>query len=86
MATYKIPLVFVNMPLSYIYLDKFRSQHEVIFKQYMQKLMDSDRLTFIDLDGLINKQYDLFSDPSHLNQYGAIEVSKYLAKRKEISW
>ncbi|MCY7335332.1 MAG: hypothetical protein LH613_03810 [Chamaesiphon sp.] len=26
------------------------------------------------------------SDPSHLNQYGAIEVSRYLAKRKEISW
>ena len=86
LATHKIPLVFVNMPLSDIYLDKFRNQHEFIFKQYMQKLMDSHQLTFIDLDGLINKQYDLFSDPSHLNQYGASEVSKYLAKRKEISW
>ena len=55
LATYKIPLLFVNMPLSDIYLDKFRNQYEVIFKQYMQKLMDSDRLTFIDLDGSIAK-------------------------------
>jgi len=86
LATHKIPLVFVNMPLSDIYLDKFRNQHEVIFKQYMQKLMNSHQLTFIDLDSLINKQYDRFSDPSHLNQFGAIEVSKYIAKRKEISW
>ena len=86
LATHKIPLVFVNMPLSDIYLDKFRNQHEVIFKQYMQKLMNSHQLTFIDLDSLINKQYDRFSDLSHLNQFGAIEVSKYIAKRKEISW
>lgn len=82
----KIPLVFVNMPLSDIYLDKVRRQHETIFKQYMQKLMDSHRLTFVDMDGVLNKKYDYFSDPSHLNQFGAIEVSRYLSQIKDISW
>ena len=86
LASYKIPLVFVNMPLSDIYLDKFRSQHEVIFKQYMQQLMNSHQLTFIDLDGLMNNQYDRFSDPSHLNQFGASDVSRYLARMEAISW
>ena len=85
LASHKIPLVFVNMPLSDIYLDKFRSQHEVIFKQYMQQ-MNSHQLTFIDLDGLMNNQYDRFSDPSHLNQFGASDVSRYLAKMEAISW
>ncbi len=86
LATHKIPLVFVNMPLSDIYLDKFRARHEVAFKLYMQKLMNSHRLTFIDLDRLLAKQYDRFSDPSHLNQLGASDVSKHLAKFQEISW
>ncbi len=81
-----IPLIFVNMPLSDLYLDKVRSQHEIVFKQYMQNLMTSDRLTFIDLDGLLNQQYDRFSDPSHLNQIGANDVSKYLAQAKQIRW
>jgi Protein of unknown function (DUF1574) len=80
LTSHKIPLVFVNMPLSDIYLDNFRRQHESSFKQYMQKLMDSRQLTFIDMDGMLNTQYDRFSDPSHLNQVGAIDTSKYLAR------
>ena len=86
LAAHHIPLVFVNMPLSDIYLDRFRARHEVAFKLYMQKLMDSHQLTFIDLDGLLNNQYDRFSDPSHLNQFGASDVSRHLSKLKEISW
>ncbi len=86
LATRKIPLVFVNMPLSDIYLDKFRERHEVSFKQYMHKLMSLNQLTFIDLDGLLDRQYDRFSDPSHLNQLGASDVSRYLAQMKAISW
>lgn len=76
----RIPLVFVNMPLSDVYLDNFRRQYESSFKQYMQQLMDSHQLTFVDLDGLLNTQYDRFSDPSHLNQLGAIDTSNYLAQ------
>jgi hypothetical protein len=86
LANHKIPLVFVNVPLSDIYLDKFRRQHETLFKEYMQNLMNSNRITFIDLDGFLNKQYDRFSDPSHLNQFGASEVSRYLAQTQGIPW
>jgi hypothetical protein len=86
LASYQIPLVFVNMPLTDLYLDKFRSQHEASFKQYMQQLMDSDRLRFIDLDGVLNTRHELFSDPSHLNRFGAQEVSKYLAKTARVKW
>jgi hypothetical protein len=38
------------------------------------------------LSGLINNQYELFSDPSHLNQFGASEVSRYLVKTGKIHW
>jgi Protein of unknown function (DUF1574) len=86
LANRKIPLVFVNMPLSDLYLDEVRLRHDLVFKQYMEKLMDTDQLTFVDLDGLLNQQYDKFSDPSHLNQFGAKEVSQYLAQVKTIPW
>jgi hypothetical protein len=76
----KIPLVFVNLPLSDIYLDKYRRQHELTFNDYMQKLMDSNQLTFVNMDGLLNTRYDHFSDPSHLNQTGAVAVSEYLTQ------
>ena len=52
----------------------------------MQQLMNSHQLTFIDLDGLMNDRYDRFSDPSHLNQSGASDVSRYLARMEAISW
>jgi Protein of unknown function (DUF1574) len=84
LAAKKIPLVFVNLPLSDIYLDRFRHQHEITFKAYMQKMMDAHQLTFVDMDGLLNTKYDRFSDPSHLNQSGAADVSDYLTQIKEI--
>jgi hypothetical protein len=86
LAAHQIPLVFVNVPLSDIYLDKYRTQHETVFKQYMQNLMNSRQLTFIDMDGLFDRQYNLFSDPSHLNQFGASAVSRYLARIEQIPW
>lgn len=86
LAARKIPLIFVNMPLSDFYLDKVRRQHEITFKRYMHKLMASRQLTFVDLDGFLNKQFDRFSDPSHLNQIGASEVSRYLAQTTLIPW
>ena len=79
-----ISLVFVNLPLSDIYLDKSRRQHELTFKDYMQKLMNSNQITFVDMDGLLNSRHDHFSDPSHLNQTGAIAVSEYLTQPKII--
>jgi hypothetical protein len=70
LTTQKIPLVFVNIPLSDIYLDKLRRQHETGFKQYMQQLMDSNKITFIDMDGFLNKQYD----------------RRYLAQTEVVPW
>ena len=52
----------------------------------MQKLTDSQQLTFIDMDGVLNQNYDRFSDPSHLNQIGASDVSRYLARVEGIPW
>ena len=86
LADRQVPLVFVNLPLSDIYLDKVRRQYEVNFKEYMQKLTDSQQLTFIDMDGVLNQNYDRFSDPSHLNQIGASDVSRYLARVEGIPW
>ncbi len=34
----------------------------------------------------LNRQYDRFSDPSHLNQWGATEVSRYLSQTNLIPW
>jgi hypothetical protein len=82
----KIPLVFVNTPLSDIYLDKFRQQYELQFKEYVRGLERMEYLSFVDLDGLLNRQYDRFSDPSHLNQWGASEVSRYLSQTNLIPW
>jgi hypothetical protein len=86
LAAHQIPLVFVNVPMSDIYLDEFRTQHELAFDRYMQDLMESRQLTFVDLKNLFDRQYNLFSDPSHLNQFGASEVSRYLARLDEIPW
>jgi hypothetical protein len=86
LATRNIPLIFVDMPLSDIYLDDFRRQQEVLFKQYMQSFVNAKQLTLIELDGLLNNQYDRFSDPSHLNQFGASDVSRYLVKTGKIHW
>jgi hypothetical protein len=86
LAQRQIPLVFVNLPLTDIYLDKYRQTHEATFKQYMQESANLKRLTFVDLDGSLNTRYDLFSDPSHLNQFGATEVSSQLAKISSIPW
>ncbi len=85
-AAHNIPLIFVNVPLSDYYLDKVRRQHETTFKTYMRKSMAAERLTFVDMDGFLNRQYDRFSDPSHLNRVGAIEVSRYLAQTTLIPW
>ena len=86
LATHKVQLVFVNVPLTNIYLDKFRRRHDRNFKQYMNKWMDSRQLTFVDMDGFLKRQYDRFSDPSHLNQWGAVDVSHYLVQTKIIPW
>jgi hypothetical protein len=82
----KISLVFVNMPLTAEYLDSVRKKHELEFQQYMLRLADHPNFTYRDLSLLWPKANDYFSDPSHLNRYGAYEVSKKLANDPMIPW
>ncbi len=82
----KISLVFVNMPLTGDYLDPVRKQHEQEFQKYMLRLATSPNFIYRDLSQQWPKANDYFSDPSHLNRFGAYEVSKKLANDPMIPW
>jgi hypothetical protein len=83
----KIPVVFINTPLTDEYLDDYRQQAEGEFLQYMLKLSSSQvGFLFRDLGQIWPQRYDYFSDPSHLNRYGAYQVSLHLAQDPLISW
>ncbi|HEY9641053.1 MAG TPA: DUF1574 domain-containing protein [Coleofasciculaceae cyanobacterium] len=85
--TRKIPVVFVNLPLTEDYLDPARHQHEQEFKEYMVALsMKQPGFTFRDLSELWTTKYGYFSDPSHLNRYGAYAVAHQLAQDPLIPW
>ncbi|MEH2352483.1 DUF1574 family protein [Nostoc sp.] len=82
----KISLVFVNMPLTADYLDPVRKQSEQQFQQYMLRLATNPNFIYRDLSQQWPKVNDFFSDPSHLNRFGAYEVSKKLANDPMIPW
>ncbi|MGF1498206.1 MAG: DUF1574 domain-containing protein [Elainellaceae cyanobacterium] len=85
-----VPVVFVNMPLTSEYLDPFRLGHEEEFRQYLLDLsMQRENFIFRDLGQAWVDQpnyHHRFSDPSHLNRVGAVEVSKQLAQDPLIPW
>jgi len=82
----KISLVFVNMPLTADYLDPVRSKYEQEFQQYMLHLANRPNFIYRDLSQIWPNANDYFSDPSHLNRYGAYEVSRKLANDPMIPW
>lgn len=90
--THNIPVVFINLPLTEEYLDPYRMGYEQEFRQYMlSQAIASEKFIFRDLGELwlteTNQDYyGYFSDPSHLNRYGAFEVSKRLAQDPMIPW
>lgn len=79
----KIPIVFVNLPLTTEYLDPVRIKYEKQFQQYMLGLKHP-YFVYRDLTQLFPQANNYFSDPSHLNRYGAYQVSKKLAEDKLI--
>lgn len=85
--THDIEVVFVNMPLTENYLDPVRSNYEQEFEAYMRDLdLVLTGFTFRNLNDLGSNTPENFSDPSHLNRYGAIAVSQQLAKDRLIPW
>jgi hypothetical protein len=83
----QIPVVFVNLPLTDEYLDSARLDYEQDFREYMVRLgMEQSGFTFRDLGRLWTTRYDYFSDPSHLNRYGAYAVARHLAQDPLIPW
>lgn len=81
-----ISLVFVNMPLTAEYLDAVRKKYEQEFQEYMLGLATNPKFIYRDLGELWPAANDYFSDPSHLNRFGAYEVSKKLASDPMIPW
>jgi hypothetical protein len=85
--TSQIPVVFVNLPLTEDYLDPVRLEYEQTFRDYLVKMsLNHPGFVFRDLSEQWTTQYRYFSDPSHLNRYGAHAVSVWLAQDAKIPW
>ncbi|MEP0918364.1 hypothetical protein NC981_16160 [Leptolyngbya sp. DQ-M1] len=81
-----IPLVVINLPLTENYLDSYRREREQQFQQYLMRMSGELGFTYRDLLENWKNTPDFFSDPSHLNRYGAHAVSTHLAKDPLIPW
>ncbi|MBE9114111.1 DUF1574 domain-containing protein, partial [Nodosilinea sp. LEGE 07298] len=82
-----IPVVFINTPLTDEYLDDYRREAESEFLRHMLTLSTTESgFLFRDFAQLWPDRYDYFSDPSHLNRYGAYQVSSELGQDPLISW
>ena len=79
-------MVFVNMPLTSDYLDPVRTKYEQQFQKHLLKFTSDPHFIYRDLSQLWPTASNYFSDPSHINRYGAYEVSKNLALDPIISW
>lgn len=83
----RIPLVFVNLPLTDGYLDSVRWSADKQFAWWMQGFANRYGFSFINLN--LSTQLarnDYFVDPSHLNRYGASAVARSLASDRSIPW
>ncbi len=81
-----ISLVVVNLPLTSEYLDSRRREYEDEFQKSMMQSAAALKFTYRDLTTVIAQQNALFSDPSHLNRYGAYDVSVRLSRDPLIGW
>ena len=83
----EMPIVFINTPLTDEYLDGHRSRSETLFQRYMLQTAERySEFSYRDLGRLWPQRYDYFSDPSHLNRYGAYQVSQRLSQDPLIDW
>lgn len=87
MQAHQKEVVFVNLPMTDEYLDSARLGYEQQFRDYMVSLsLRQPGFQFRDLGERWTTEYDYFSDPSHLNRYGAYAVSQQIAQDPLISW
>jgi hypothetical protein len=86
LKVHKKSLVFVNLPMTADYLDADRRNHEDEFQQFMIQTAATEGFTYRNLGDRFKLQNDYFSDPSHLNRYGAFAVSHDLARDPLIPW
>ena len=82
----EIPLVFVNLPLTQDYLDPTRAEREAEFQHFMLEAAIQNKFLFRNFSQLWPTQHSYFSDPSHLNRYGAYAVTQELAQDPMITW
>jgi len=82
----QIPLVFINLPLTKEYLDPARRQYEREFELYMLRLSLRSGFVFRNWNQLWPEKNEYFSDPSHLNRFGAVAVSRRLVQDPLIPW
>ncbi|TVQ20171.1 MAG: hypothetical protein EA367_09405 [Leptolyngbya sp. DLM2.Bin15] len=81
-----IPLVLVNLPLSQDYLDPVRQSYEQQFQLHLRQLAIAQGFTLVDLNQPDFQRNDLFADPSHINQVGAVLVSEAIARDPMVPW
>jgi acid stress-induced BolA-like protein IbaG/YrbA len=82
----QISLVFINLPLTESYLDPVRQEYETEFQQVIRSQAAQQQFIYLDLSRNWLNENDFFSDPSHLNRYGAYAVSQELATSAMIPW
>jgi|GEM_PF-209581 len=82
----QISLVFINLPLTQDYLDPTRAEREDEFQHFMLETAIQHKFLFRNFGQLWPTQHSYFSDPSHLNRYGAYAVTNQIAQDPMISW
>ncbi len=82
----KIPLLVVNLPLTYDYLDNTRSYRQQQFRQYMANQARSLGFVWRDYSQGTLSRNEYFEDPSHLNRFGAAAVARQLAADRYLRW
>ena len=82
-----ITVAFINTPLTDEYLDPARLEVEGQFQRYMLQIAaQTPDFLYRDLGQLWPTRYGYFSDPSHLNRFGAYQLSNRLAQDPMIPW
>jgi hypothetical protein len=75
-----IELILVPLPLTTGYLDPTRTAAEQEFRQLLARLAQQhSHVSLLEIETTLPDRY--FEDPSHLNRYGAIAVTRAIARQ-----